>query len=461
MSEQINKLYKKTEEALKRNNYNLAIEMLKNQILRFTPNDVKARKLLRATVKKQHQSKGGVSKSQAMSKGLGAQAKMKFAQMRKKWQAVIDEAENYLLHDPENVGVLYALGEACMNAGHLETAIYVFEDIYSLNSEHVKSLVKLGEIYASDNIKNYDKAITCLQKAHKLSPTDGDISRDIKRIAAKKTSEVYTKADSSRDLIKDKDKANVLEVLNQTVRSEEDAQRHIQIIKNQLDNDPTSKKLLRELANKYLILAKYNISGYDEAAKVLDKYLELDPTNFDTRSKIASCKINKFKGQISVVEAKLKQNPQDAALAQKLKQLKKNKVATEIKEYGVLVQERPTDSDLRFTLGKALFQNKQFDESIANFQQAIQAPQLKVESFNYMGQAFLKKGNFSLAETQFKKAIEGLPSSHKAYKMLLYSLGVVYESAGKKAEAIDTYTSLLNIDIQFKDVGARLEKLKS
>lgn len=115
---------------------------------------------------------------------------------------------------------------------------------------------------------------------------------------------------------------------------------------------------------------------------------------------------------------------------------------------------------MRYKLGKALFQCKQFDEAIANFQQAIQSPGLKVEALNYMGQAFLHKKNYSLAEAQFKNALQGLNSGHKAYKTLLYSLGVVYESAGKKADAINTFTSLMNIDIQYKDVSSRLDKLK-
>lgn len=51
------KLYAKVEEAIKRKNYDFAVEMLKNQILKFNPNDVKARKLLRATVLEKHKEK--------------------------------------------------------------------------------------------------------------------------------------------------------------------------------------------------------------------------------------------------------------------------------------------------------------------------------------------------------------------------------------------------------------------
>ena len=459
MSEQIKKLYKRTEEALKRNNYDLAIELLKNQILKYTPNDVKARKLLRATVKKKHQAHGAPTKGQAMSKGIGAQAKLKFAQMRKKWNTVIEEAENYLLHDPTNVPVLFALGEACMHSGHTDTAIFVFEDIYATDPSHVKSLIKLSEIHKG--LGHYDKAIFYCQKAAKLSPTDGEISREVKRIAAMKTTDVYTEAKSSRDLIKDKDKANVLEKLNQKIRSKEDAEEVIGILQRQLQEDPENKKLLRDLAEKYLILAKYDFNGYDHAAELLQKYLEMDPTNFDTKYKIANCKVNKLNGQMEVLRNRLKKNPQDANISQQLKQLQKNKLAVEIQEYRVLADERPTESELRYKLGKALFQCKQFDEAIANFQQAIQSPGLRVEALNYMGQAFLHKKNYALAEAQFKNALEGLASSHKAYKTLLYSLGVVYESAGKKADAIDTFTSLLNIDIQYKDVSDRLDKLKA
>lgn len=458
MSKHIEKLYKKTEDALKRNNYDLAIEVLKNQILKYTPKDVKARKLLRATVKRKHQAHGAPSKGQAMSKGLGAQAKMKFAQMRKKWDAVIEEAENFLLHDPMNVAVLFALGEACMNAGYTDTAIFVFEDIHAIDASHVKSLVKLSQIHK--NTGNYDKAIFYCQKAAKLNPTDGEISREVKRIAAMKTTDTYEGAESSRDLIKEKGRADVLEKLNKKIRTKEDAEEVIAIIERQLKEDPENKKLLRELSEKYLVFAKYDMSGYDKAQSILEKYLALDPTNFDTKYKIANCKVDRLNAQINILKNKLKQNPQNAAINQKLKQVQKNKLSVEIAEYKVLAEERPTESDLRYKLGKALFQCKQFDDAISNFQQAVQSPGLKVEALNYMGQAFLHKQNYALAEAQFKNALSGLHSGHKAYKTLLYSLGVVYESAGKKAEAIDTFTSLMNVDIQYKDVSARLDKLK-
>lgn len=458
MAIQIEKLYKRTEEALKKKNYDLAIEMLKNQILKFTPDDVKARKLLRGTVKEKHKTHGAPSKGQVMSKGIGARAKIKIAQMSKKWDVVIEEAENYLLVDPENVGILYILGEACLNAGYTDTAIFVFENIYQVEPTHIKSLMKLSEVYKTK--ESFDKAMFYCQKALQVNPNDAEISREIKRIAAQKTSKVYVGADSTQDLIKDKEKARELEKKQKNIRTEEDALDAIDIIEKQLRESPENKRLLREASELYLRLAKYKTEGYDKAIEHLTTLLKLEPTNFDTKHKLARCKIDKASSQLEYFEKKSQQNPNDEAVKQKLKQLQKNKILSEITEYKKLVDERPTESELRFKLGKAFFMNKQFDDAIANFQQAIQAPLYRVDALNYMGQAFLKKQNFSLAETQFKNALEGLAQSDKKYKGLLYSLGIVYESGGKKQDAIDTYTALLNIDIQYKDVSARLDKLR-
>ena len=107
----VSKLYTKVEEALKRKNYDYAVETLKNQILKFNPNDVKARKLLRATVLEKHKNNGAPNKSEILSKGMIPRIKMIVGKIAKKWDMVVDEAENYLLHDPKNLSVLYALGK--------------------------------------------------------------------------------------------------------------------------------------------------------------------------------------------------------------------------------------------------------------------------------------------------------------------------------------------------------------
>lgn len=451
----VSKIYVKVEEAIKRKNFDFAIEMLKNQILKFNPNDVKARKLLRATVLEKYKVHGFPSKVDAFVKGVPARCKMVLGKLLKKWDMVVDEAENYLELDPKNISVLFSLGLASMHAGYIDTAISVFENIMAFNNSHVNALKALGKIYF-EHKKEMDKAQQYYQRAAKLATSDIEAAKMVKDISAQITAQTYAKADSSRDLIRDKDKAKELEEEQAVLRTEEDIQRAIDRARTKLNQDPNNKKEMRRLAELY-----QKIGMYDDAISTLNRLLEGDPSNSDIKCRIGDCKLAQIKNNIHTLKESLKKTPQNQALRQKLQQMVEQRNEMEIQEFQMRVQNQPTNQELRYKLGLALFTAKRFDEAIANFQQSLQDPRNKVSAYNYMGESFVQKKEFDLAVEQYQSAIGILNPNDSQYRDIKYNLGLAYEYGGNKEKAVETFTEIYKVDIGFKDVQERLKRLKS
>lgn len=120
-------LYNRTEKALKNKCYDLAIELLKNQILHIDSGDVNAQKLLFSTVHKKYTDNGYPSKLRYIPKKTRLLAKLKFACVRKKWSEVVHIANDYLVYDPGNIRLLHTLGEAYLKDGYVNSAIFIFE----------------------------------------------------------------------------------------------------------------------------------------------------------------------------------------------------------------------------------------------------------------------------------------------------------------------------------------------
>ncbi len=462
----VSKLYARVEEAHKKKNFDFAIELLKNQILKFNPNDVKARQMLRATAIKKYEG-ATPNKITALSKGLLPLIKMLIGKILKKWDMVVDEAENYLQYDPKNTLVLYALGEACKQAKYLDAAAAVFDNILAFDPNNIKALKALGNMALErretmDPKTQRDEVNKALQEAKKyfervasLAPTDADSPKKAKDISAQLTSLVYEEAKSSRDLIKDQDKAKDLEKDKSMLRTEQDVIEAIEAVKGRLATDPQNKKELRRLGDLY------QKSGHlDDAIQTYETVMQLDSTSFDIKCRIGECKIAKIEQKVQELQDKVKKNPQDQRSKQELQKAQRAKIEMEIQEYDMQVKAQPTNYELRFKLGVAMLQSDRPDDAIANFQHAIKDPKYKIAAYNYMGQAFSKKQDYDTAIEQFKSILSLVNAKESQHRDVLYNLGLAYESAKRYQEAIDTYMGIYKVDIGFRDIQARIKKLR-
>ena len=79
-----------------------------------------------------------------------------------------------------------------------------------------------------------------------------------------------------------------------------------------------------------------------------------------------------------------------------------------------------------------------------------------MRTYEALGQCFVEKKQLPVAATILQRALSEPGTRDDQLVGVLYLLGYVHESLGKLAEAKGYYERVFGVDIQFRDVGDRL-----
>ncbi len=126
---------------------------------------------------------------------------------------------------------------------------------------------------------------------------------------------------------------------------------------------------------------------------------------------------------------------------------------------GVEARLEPDDFEAHYDLGIAFKEMGLTEEAIAQFQKALRAhggPRLKAAE--QLGIAFYEQGQYGIAEVVLRRAATGTEGEEEKLGVL-YWLGRVLESQGRKAEALPLYEQAAALDIRFLDVRDRVRKM--
>jgi len=117
------------------------------------------------------------------------------------------------------------------------------------------------------------------------------------------------------------------------------------------------------------------------------------------------------------------------------------------------------DFQSHYDLGIAYKEMGLLDEAIAEFQKALRSPESRLKASEALGLCFFEKGQFTVADTIFRRALE-LPASGDAERIgLLYWLGRSQEELGRGTDGLIFYNRVFAVDITFQDVSRRVESL--
>lgn len=117
------------------------------------------------------------------------------------------------------------------------------------------------------------------------------------------------------------------------------------------------------------------------------------------------------------------------------------------------------DFQSHYDLGVAYKEMGLLDEGIAEFQKALRSSEGRLKSSEALGLCFFEKGQFAVAETIMRRALE-LPAASEAERIgLLYWLGRAQEEQGKGPDALGSYNRVFAEDINFQDVNQRVQAL--
>ena len=446
------RLHTKAVEAAQRENTDYAIALF-CQILEKEPGLFECRKQLRAAqFAKAGTASTGFFKKMLSGAGSSPQiAKAKMA-LNKNPAEAMAVAESVLSGDPNNLMAHRIIADAAAVLDLPKTLVLTLETMAKISPKDKVLVMELAQAI-SDTRSDATVAEKILNELIRTSPYDGDLLQAQKNLSAHKTMDeggygaLEGGEGSYRDILKNKDEAVSLEQEKRVQKSEDVVQRLIGEYETRLQMEPDNLKMQRSLAELYT-----QKNRFDEALVVYARIKATEHGNDASLDRaIADTKVRQMEFGLAQL------NPFAPEHAEQVAQLSAEKLEFQLAECRQRVEKYPTDLALRFEMGQLFFQAGKISEAIQEFQKAQGNPHKRIAAMSYLAQCFAKRKMFDLAADKLQDAIKEKPAFDEEKKDLIYNLGLVLETMGKKQEAFDQFKIIFKDDGGYRDVTAKVE----
>jgi tetratricopeptide (TPR) repeat protein len=450
LPKELRQLHTKANDALQRENFDYAMTLF-NQILLKEPAMHECRRGLRnAQLRKADGNRSMFKKlwSSASSQPLVAKGQLA---LRTHPVDAFPIAEQILDSDPYNSGAHKLVVEAANALEMPQTALMSLEILNRNAPKDVEIAIKYA--YALGALGQAGKAEKLLSDLASQNPTNSDLAQAVKDLSARKTldEQGYEKlADGSgsyRDILRDKEEAVSLEQEKRQVQTEDTAARLIREKEARLKTEPGNLKLLRDLAELYT-----QKKQFDRALSYYEQMKLAGATGDASLDRaIGETTVRKLDYQISQLD------PNELEFAEKSARLQAEKQAFQLAECQKRSERFPTDMQIRYELGLLLVQAGKINEAIKEFQKAQNNPQRRISAMCQLAQCFARKGINDLAASTLQDALKEKQVFDDEKKELIYVLGTVLEKMGKRDEAITQYKIIYAVDSEYRDVQAKID----
>jgi len=443
-------LYAKACEAVERKNLDYAITLFR-QVLGVKPDYPDARAALRMTERRRLEAKGaGLAAVTAPIQAALTSAKAAVGGPLKK----LETYEDFLAKHPNSFWGLMKAAGAASAAGLNGEAVTIYKDALRFKPDDKGALRNLTD--ALRGMGENAEALKYLSHLCALEPSNRTLSDELRNLEADAHMATHRveEARSYRDLIRDKDEAVRLEQSGHMAVTMDDLHREIAMQEKELAANPTQAQRAMRLAQLY-----EDVGEPKKALNLLSQKRHALPDNFEIREKLGDVAIRLAESHMASVAKQLAADPDNAALKARLAELteRRNKYALEEVEWRLA--QHPTDRALQRMLAQLQFDMGRYNEAIAAFQALTQDARFALEAARMLGLCFMKKGQYDLAQDQFRKAIEDHPDMDDQGKELRYNLAQAQEESGNREDALKSYKQIYSQDINFRDVASKVDAL--
>lgn len=449
----IQKQIENSQIALQRGNLDYVLDVT-SQVLKVAPGCLPVRRLQRVAQLRQLGSK-----NKLFAKAFGSVTQAGFLFGGKKDPAKsLENAEKMLAADPTSVPALKLLAEAAQGLDMPETVAFAWEAVHELNPTDREALLNFGEACLA--AKRPKEALRAADDLLKLKPQDGDALALMRKAAIAQTTEKgnWEEKGSFRDKLRDEAASTMLEQAAKIVTSEEMTQKLIDEALVRLQAQPENLNHYRSVVDGYKKLNNLEAAlDYVRKARALPSGaadVTLAKQESDLKTAILERRIKELAEKVAAA-------PGDASLAAELAKARKEFSDIQLAEAKDYVERYPNDYGARYTLGNLYFEAGDYQNAIANFQQAQKNPKVRLQAITGMGRSLKARKMFDLAVAQFQTAKSELQGMDDLKKDVIYELASCYEAMGKKEEAIAEYKIIYSEDIGFRDVADKINAFYS
>lgn len=436
----------KAEEAIRRRNYDFAIQLFQ-QLLEIEPDQAEARAGLRVALKKRHEGKKGGAFLRKLG-GSGPLAMAKGLHKAGKFKAAIKSYESYLAGNPVDVNVNLQLGLALEGGGFFNSARVVYEFTAEIAPRNPEGLKRTGAMMQKAG--EFEKALGYYERALEADPRDQDALKARKDLSAEAALSSRNKGGEgghSRDQIKDQEAARQLERSRRRHHTDDELGEDLERLEARFVDDGSNPDLMVEMAEVH-----EKLKDPEAALEWAERALSYRKTDIGLQRKTGELKVKVLKKAIRAAD-----KAGDAVKADKLEgELKQ----IEVEELRRQILAQPGDSALRLKLGRILARLDQHDAALAEFQKAVTDPRFRREAMFHLGGSFQAKGFMDLACKEYEQALEGTQDSEERSKEILYNLGSIAEAEGNDQAARARYARIFGVDIAYRDVSEKMERFK-
>jgi tetratricopeptide (TPR) repeat protein len=436
--------FRKAKDAVSRQNWDY-IFMLVPPILEAHPGFLEGRKVLRAAQIAKTKGASAMQKNMAAVKVAPYLLQAKAA-AGKSLGGALAKIEEALAIDPHNAQANGTLGELALAHDLPGTAIFAHETVRVAKPQDTGNLHGLAKAYIA--AKQMAKARDTYQAILNLNPADGEALKGMKDASALVATQEggWEKSTDFRESLKSKEESLALESAGKVVKTAEAIAEQLGRLHAQFEKEPQNVNIAKQIAELC------------ELQGSLDHALQWFQFAYDlTQKSDPVLEKNVFRLRLQQLDTEMDQARASGADPAALGEIEARRKSITLEGARERVARYPNDLNYRFELGETLVDNGLYKEAVPELQQALRQPSVRHKALILLGQSYHRRNMLDLAAKQYASAASEIVAMDATKKDAIYSLGIALEEMGKKAEALEEFKKIYEIDSQYRDVADRVE----
>ncbi len=436
-------LWMKAQQAVEARNYKYAVTILKTLIKR-APGFLEGRKVLRACEIKSTPDAG------RRSTLFGG---MRLTTTRKEPEALIVSVEDDLERDPYSVSANETLFHAAVSLNLPDLAAFALETICKGQPNGKKHMHMLAEHYIKN--EQFPEAADVYRRILQIDRTDAIAMRGEKDCAAKgsiKQGNWEGKGDF-RTKMKSQSATADLESMDKVGLTRAELEARLAQLSEQYTADNTNLRIVKDIASVY-----EQMEDYSNAYSFYYYAFELSGSaDLSISDKAMEMNEKAMEAEIAYYEQLVAADPGNEEAKAALAERRQQAALAIVEDARKRVDANPTDAQLQFRYGQALFDAGQHSEAIPALQRARSNPNLRIKSMLMLGKCYAAKKMVDMAIRQLQDANAELLMMDDTKKEILYMIGCLCEEVGNKEKALENFKQIYEVDYGYRDVAQKVE----